>query len=83
MFHPHRRRFIAASLAALGAPAMITTRHAVAAEDAAPRKEWICPPCGCDDDDKVFFAPGRCPACDEELIEKPPSNSDTSKPRTP
>jgi rubrerythrin len=71
MCKTHRRHFIAGSLTALGVLATIKTMHAVAADDAAPAKQWICPPCGCDADGKVFSAPGRCPACDMELIEKP------------
>jgi hypothetical protein len=60
-----RRRAIAGAfiLAAIGlaaAPAM-----------ARSEKKWVCPPCGCADDGKVFDAPGRCPACGFDLIEKP------------
>ena len=82
MRNTHRRQFIAGSLTALGVLATIKTMHAVAADDAAQGKKWICPPCGCDDDDKVFSAPGRCPACDEELIEKPPGEPAAAAPQT-
>lgn len=35
--------------------------------------KWICPPCGCDADGKLFDAPGVCPAasCGMMLIPKP------------
>jgi hypothetical protein len=39
--------------------------------EAAPAKKWVCPPCGCAADGKEFDAPGRCPDCAMELIEKP------------
>lgn len=70
MCNTHRRQFIAGSLTALGVLATTKTMHAVAADDAAHGKKWICPPCGCDADSKVFSAPGKCPACEYELIEK-------------
>jgi hypothetical protein len=47
----------------LGVPGILTA-------EAAPAKKWVCPPCGCAADGKVFDAPGRCPDCGMELIEK-------------
>lgn len=32
--------------------------------------EYVCPPCGCSSDDKVFNAPGSCPVCGMPLIPK-------------
>jgi hypothetical protein len=52
--------FILAAMGLAAAPAM-----------ARSEKKWVCPPCGCADDGKVFDAPGRCPACGFDLIEKP------------
>ena len=82
MCNVHRRQFIAGSLTALGVLATIKTMHAVAADDAAHAKKWICPPCGCNADDKVFSAPGKCPACDDELIEKPSDEPTEAAPQT-
>lgn len=31
---------------------------------------WICPPCGCAMDGRVFDAPGKCPACGMNLVEQ-------------
>ena len=43
------------------------------ADQAAKKVEYVCPPCGCDQDGKVFDKPGFCPAvgCGMELIPKP------------
>ncbi len=41
---------------------------AVASQTA--RKEYVCPPCGCDNDKSVFDNPGSCPSCGMALIEK-------------
>ncbi len=32
--------------------------------------EYVCPPCGCSNDDKVFNAPGSCPVCGMTLVSK-------------
>ncbi len=32
--------------------------------------EYVCPPCGCVNDDKVFTAPGSCPVCGMQLVPK-------------
>ena len=70
MCDTHRRQFIASSLALTAAEPLLIT-EAVAAEDAASEKKvWICPPCGCPNDTQEFSAPGRCPSCDMELIQK-------------
>ena len=39
----------------------------------SPSGKYVCPPCGCDMDGKVFDAPGDCPAdgCGMTLIPKP------------
>ena len=71
MCDTHRRRFIAGSLTALGVLATIKTAQGAPAQDTPTEgKKWACPPCGCGEDDKTFPAPGKCPACDMELIEK-------------
>jgi transcriptional regulator GlxA family with amidase domain len=32
--------------------------------------EYVCPPCGCSNDGKVFNAPGSCPVCGMSLVPK-------------
>ncbi len=34
------------------------------------KARYVCPPCGCADDDKVFDAPGACPSCQMNLVRK-------------
>lgn len=31
---------------------------------------YICPPCGCSNDDHVFDKPGVCPICNMRLVEQ-------------
>lgn len=59
------------AFAALSACACIAPETAVA--QANPGGKWVCPPCGCDHDGKVFDAPGTCPApgCGMELVPQP------------
>lgn len=40
------------------------------ANQAAEKKEYVCPPCGCGRDDRVSEHPGNCLACGMEMIEK-------------
>ncbi|MEW6127817.1 MAG: sulfur transferase domain-containing protein [Acidobacteriota bacterium] len=35
-------------------------------------KPYVCPPCGCKQDDEVFEQPGNCPDCHMVLVEKTP-----------
>lgn len=58
----NRRAFILAGLLGLAA---LTLN--VAAQD---QKQYLCPPCGCSQDEDVFKEPGTCPACHMTLIEK-------------
>jgi len=62
-----RRVFVTSAMlgvALLAVPSLLTA-------EAASAKKWVCPPCGCAADGKEFDAPGRCPDCAMELIEKP------------
>lgn len=36
------------------------------------KKVYVCPPCGCAQDEEVFAQPGNCPACNMALVEKTP-----------
>lgn len=61
-----RRMFLAAvGCGCLVAPAAFA--------QASPTGKYVCPPCGCDHDGKVFDAPGTCPAagCGMTLIPQP------------
>ena len=42
----------------------------VFASQSADKKEYVCPPCGCDKDNDVFDKPGVCPTCGMRLVEK-------------
>ncbi len=53
----HRRTFL--GLGALCACAGAAT--AAFGQAAATTGKWICPPCGCASDGKLFDAPGSCP----------------------
>ncbi len=33
-------------------------------------RKYICPPCGCDSDGRIFNQPGKCPDCGMELVDK-------------
>lgn len=37
---------------------------------AAPAKVYVCPACGCPDDNRTFDKPGNCPSCGMKLVEK-------------
>lgn len=69
-----RRHFMGIVIAAAGG--MAVTGAAVAAESpATPKggKVYVCPPCGCAADGKVFPEPGACPECGMPLVEKTPA----------
>src|SRR5436853_5969747 len=38
----------------------------------AQKKVYVCPPCGCGQDEEVFAQPGNCPDCNMVLVEKTP-----------
>ena len=40
------------------------------------KKQYVCPPCGCNKDGTAFDEPGTCPACRMTLIEKTPAMSE-------
>ncbi|MGA9768614.1 MAG: copper chaperone PCu(A)C [Blastocatellia bacterium] len=40
------------------------------ARQASDKKEYVCPPCGCDKDNDVFDKPGTCPSCGMKFVEK-------------
>jgi copper(I)-binding protein/putative intracellular protease/amidase len=42
----------------------------VFASQAADKKEYVCPPCGCDKDSDVSDKPGSCLSCGMKLVEK-------------
>ncbi|WP_372785201.1 hypothetical protein [Phenylobacterium sp.] len=68
---PSRRGVLRGGLfGAVGACACVAAGFAVAA-DAPPGSKFVCPPCGCDSDGKLFDAPGACPSCGMPLIAAP------------
>lgn len=36
------------------------------------KKPYVCPPCGCSQDEEIFEQAGACPACQMKLVEKTP-----------
>jgi putative intracellular protease/amidase len=48
----------------------IPASKAVYAEQEAAKKEYVCPPCGCGNDETVSDKPGYCASCAMALIEK-------------
>jgi len=68
-----RRHFLRLSMVALGAAGVAGLAGAALAAEADPPKGkvYVCPPCGCAADGKEFPAPGQCPECGMDLIEKP------------
>ena len=65
-----RRRFLRFSMVALGALGVAGTGFAADPAPAAKPKVYVCPPCGCGQDDKELPAPGLCSACGMPLVEK-------------
>src|SRR5256885_1048640 len=43
---------------------------AVRAEAAISVEQYVCPPCGCGVDDKIYDKPGSCPVCGMPLMVK-------------
>jgi hypothetical protein len=62
-----RRTFLACACACAAGPAAL-------AQPAAPDAKYVCPPCGCSQDGKVFDKPGVCPDpdCGMQLIPRQP-----------
>ena len=55
---------------------------AARAEAAMSGEQYVCPPCACGSDDKVYIKPGFCPVCGMALILKG-SQAATPVPQTP
>jgi hypothetical protein len=49
----------------------------------SPSGKYVCPPCGCSADGKVFDAPGDCPACGMPLMAKPADPPKDAAPSAP
>ena len=65
-----RREFVVSGSLGLMALASVG-----AAQD---KKQYVCPPCGCNRDGEVFPEPGTCPACNMTLVEKTPAMSEVT-----
>lgn len=65
--------------------ACVAPAFAWAAETPAPAPggKYICPPCGCESDGKLFDAPGACPSCGMPLIAAPATEPKPASPPTP
>lgn len=71
-------RILAASL--LATLALVPVPAAGADGTAAPAKQYVCPPCDMECDQKVFDKPGRCPVCGVQLIEKTDPQAKDARP---
>jgi hypothetical protein len=60
-----RRTFIAR---AAGGALCACVASAAWAQTTSPTGKWMCPPCGCSADGKLFDKAGGCPACGMDLI---------------
>lgn len=70
--------YLAAFIAVLAALAFDTPGiESANSNQAAEKKAYVCPPCGCGRDDATFEAPGTCTACGMTLVEK---GSEASRP---
>lgn len=69
-----RRLFLGAACACAAAPiAFAQPAPGQPSDNPSPGQKYICPPCGCSQDDKEFDKPGVCPdpSCGMQLIPKP------------
>ena len=48
----------------------IPSSRAIAPHQDAAKKEYVCPPCGCGNDETVSDKPGYCSVCAMQMIEK-------------
>jgi len=74
MCKSHRREFLAQGALALGAGGILNVATASRAA-AADKTVYVCPPCGCAMDGKLFDNPGKCPACNLELVSQEASHA--------
>ena len=48
-----------------------------------PGTKYVCPPCGCESDGKLFDEPGACPSCGMPLIPAPKTEPKPGDPTPP
>ena len=66
-----RRYALRFSIFALGAVGVLGIAGSGLAADPVPKpKVYVCPPCGCGQDDKELPEPGVCSVCGMPLVEK-------------
>jgi uncharacterized protein (TIGR01244 family) len=61
----NRREFVVAGSLAMAT--LVTVGPGAAAQE---KKQYVCPPCGCNHDGVTHDEPGNCPACRMPMIEK-------------
>jgi protein tyrosine phosphatase (PTP) superfamily phosphohydrolase (DUF442 family) len=67
----NRREFVVAGSLTLATLAISTS--------AQEKKQYVCPPCGCNNDGTPHDQPGNCPACNMVLIEKTAGEREETK----
>jgi copper(I)-binding protein/putative intracellular protease/amidase len=65
-----QRRLVVAFLLVVVLSVGLSVMGRPAAKITVPAEEYVCPPCGCGSDDKVYDKPGFCPTCGMDLVVK-------------
>jgi uncharacterized protein (TIGR01244 family) len=65
-----KRSLIVLLMVLLAVPAASAYTQTGTSPQSAEKKSYVCPPCGCGQDEEVFAQPGNCPDCNMVLIEK-------------
>ena len=65
-----KRSLITLLMVLLVASTILAHTHTGAAPQGTEKKSYICPPCGCSQDEEIFTQAGSCPDCNMTLIEK-------------
>ncbi len=65
-----KRNLIVFTMILIVATAAFADSQTTATPQSAAKIAYVCPPCGCSQDDEVFAQAGNCTACSMSLVEK-------------